>query len=51
MKNQTSIKKIVLPENKVDKGISDISNDPFLLNKKQNSIDFLKQYPIPENML
>ncbi|GLU50697.1 hypothetical protein [Dyadobacter frigoris] len=51
MKTITSRNKIVIPEIKVDKGIPDISNDPFFLQKKQNAIEFLKQHPIPGNML
>ncbi|WAC10549.1 hypothetical protein [Dyadobacter pollutisoli] len=28
----------------------DLSNDPFVLTKKQRAIDFLKAHPIPEEL-
>ena len=51
MKTITSKSTIATPKIKVSGGIPDISNDPFFLQKKQNAIEFLKQNPIPENLL
>ncbi|MCF0056710.1 hypothetical protein [Dyadobacter sp. CY356] len=35
----------------ISRKLPDISNDSFFLQKKQNAIEFLKQHPIPENLL
>lgn len=51
MKSIASKTTITPPKIKVSREIPDISNDPFFLQKKQNAIEFLKQHPIPENLL
>jgi hypothetical protein len=36
---------------KLVNNMPDLSNDPFVVAKKQRAIDFLKAHPIPEKLL
>lgn len=38
-------------EVKIDPNMPDYSNDPFFLEKKRRAIEFLKNHPIPKELL
>jgi hypothetical protein len=51
MVNKPAKKKKREPNIIVVKKIKSYSNDPFFVEKKQRAIEFLKEHPIPEEIL